>query len=349
VTPMRMILGLDGVTRGPMLEQARALGAAVLISANSLAQRGPDGSGGQRFVGFRTTALPLLDGIEAYLDSAGFVAMVRYGGYEWAVRQYVALAAAYRWVWFASMDACVEPEVAPNRDLVQQRIAWTVALYRECRREAEAQGCADRLLPVIQGARPEDYTRCLDMMPGAAERPLIGVGSMCRRATGGPEGVVASVDAIDRQLGPDPTRLHLFGVKSDAAEALRGHPRIASVDSQAYGVRARSQALETNRARAAQADLLGEQPPVSKSRHYIAGFMGRWYGKQTARLARPGDAPGATGALALPPPPAPPVSVWEARLREALAEMLDLLAGGEMEWSDITPTSVAAWAYDAAN
>jgi hypothetical protein len=335
---MRMLVGLDA-QRGPLLAQARAMGAPVLVSANSLAQRRPCPAGVPRFVQFRTSGLAVLDGLDAHLDSAGFVAMVRYRGFDWAVAQYVALGAAYPWRWFASMDACVEPEVAPDRRTVLERLAWTASLNRQCLLEAQAQGCADRLMPVIQGARAEDYARCLDLMPGAADRAILGVGSMCRRATGGVDGVLASVDAIDRALGDAPALLHLFGVKSDAAEALRGHPRVASADSQAYGVRARSQAHAVNRAGAGQADLLQNRQRVAKTRSYVAGFMGAWYGKQTARLARAGAAPGATGMLGLVQAPKP-TSALEARHQAAREAMLELLAAGEIEWTDMGEAAV---------
>lgn len=342
---MRMILGLDDLRAGPILDRARALQAPVLVSANRLAVRRKDASGIPVFHGFTTAPLACLAGMECHLDSAGFVAMEKYRGFEWAVEEYVGLGAAFPWRWFASMDACVEPEVAPDREAVQDRVAWTVALNRACRREAEAQGCADRLMPVIQGARAEDYLRCLDRMPEAAEAPILGVGSMCRRQTGGLDGILACVDAIDRALGVAPARLHLFGAKSDATEALRAHPRVASADSQAYGVRARSIAVQERRRAEAQPDLLGPVEPFSKSGAFVAGVMGAWYGKQRARVARRGSRPAATARLDLPVRPAP-ADPWEAKLARARDEMRDLLAEGEMDWPQMNERWAWEWAGD---
>lgn len=322
-----MILGLPGVGRAALLGRAATLRAPVLVSANALAIRRPDRHGTPTFAGFRTAGLSSLDGLEAHLDSAGFVAMVHYRGFDWSVAQYVALGAAYPWRWFAAMDACVEQEIAPQRSIVQDRISWTIALNIACRREARAQGCLDRLMPVIQGARPHDYLRCLDGMPWAADGAILGVGSMCRRAMRGPDGVLAAIEAIDRALGAAPARLHLFGVKSDAAEALRGHPRIASADSQAYGVRARRLAME-----------LG----CSKSEAFVADVMDSWYRRQRSRLEQPGRTPITSVELALGDPlPRDPI---EAAMEEAREEMRRLMEAGEIEWSDLTDGRVAEWA-----
>src|SRR3546814_10637388 len=73
---------------------------------------------------------------------------------------------------------------------------------------------------------------------------IIGVGSMCRRAVGGDDGIVSIVDALHRRL-PRGIRLHLFGLKSDGAECVADlDGRVASIDSQAYGFRARAIANE---------------------------------------------------------------------------------------------------------
>jgi len=78
------ILGLPYVARGPLLATARALCAPVLVSANAFSER-RDHGGWREWVRFRTEPLKLLDGMDAYLDSAGFVAAQRYGGYDWSV------------------------------------------------------------------------------------------------------------------------------------------------------------------------------------------------------------------------------------------------------------------------
>src|SRR3546814_17495744 len=73
-----------------------------------------------------------------------------------------------------------------------------------------------RLMPVIQGRRPDDYERCLDGLAlDYGLTPLIGVGSMCRREVSGPEGLIAVFDHLDRIL-PKGVMLHGFGVKGTA-------------------------------------------------------------------------------------------------------------------------------------
>jgi hypothetical protein len=123
-------------------EAACRLGAPVLVSANAL-RRG-DGRG------FRTPPAGLFSGVPVALDSAGFVALNRYGGFPWTVPEYVALAASYPWDWWARMDLCCEPEVARDRGEVRRRIAGTVRLLGECRVEAVRQGIAPPM-PVLQG------------------------------------------------------------------------------------------------------------------------------------------------------------------------------------------------------
>jgi hypothetical protein len=90
--------------RGPLIDAARSLNAPVLISANALSIWKKDLSGIPVWHGFNTRNLHHLDGLEAYLDSAGFVAASRYRGFAWTVDQYLDLGAAYPWRWFASMD-----------------------------------------------------------------------------------------------------------------------------------------------------------------------------------------------------------------------------------------------------
>ena len=362
---MRMIVGVPAVNRGPVLDRARRLGAPVMVSANALFARGRDRHGVRARPSFRTSSLPLLDGIDAHLDSAGFVAMAINNGFEWTVRQYVALAAAYPWRWFASMDACVEREVAPDRSVVRDRMAWTVRLNHDCRAEARRAGVLDRFMPVVQGARASDYLRCLDRMGWAATGRLIGVGSMCRRHVRGIDGVLSCVEALHQELGHDPALLHLFGVKGEAAVALRGHPRVASYDSQAYGSRARGMAMAAGAAqRRRQGDLFGGRGPA-KPETLVADVMESWVRRQAAGLARKGRGEAAGASLpvlgACPPEaPAPawaelsdavrgPVascraSDWERAMEKAREEIRELLMEGEVEWTDLHDLAAAQWA-----
>lgn len=323
-------LGLPGVWRGPLLDAARALGSPVLLSANAFSVR-EKRNGWKEWMRFRTAGLPLLEGMDAALDSAGFVAMHRYRGYDWTVDAYMDLCAAFPWRWFAAMDMCCEEEIAGDRTTVLDRISETVGSLGACLRAARRRGIADRLLPVVQGWLPADYARCLDRMPVDFDGlSLLGVGSVCRRPLGGPEGVLAVVDRIHDELGSSPARLHLFGVKSDGLALLRGHPRVASFDSQAYGTGAR---------------VAAHVGGFSKTNVYLAAVMGEWYGRQKGALLATASAREHQAAL----PFGGDVvndSPIERKVAAAREEMRALIEAGEMDACRMTDRAVWEWAFD---
>jgi hypothetical protein len=240
----------------------REMGAPGLISANALRRAGR--------VRFKHPTIDYLGGLDdVALDSAGFVAMVRYGGYPWSVAEYVALAGSFPWAWWASMDYCCEPEIARDRDEVLARVQRTADMLETVRNEAGRQGVRDPM-PVLQGWKPDDYLRSLDLtlrLVGAA--PLMGLGSVCRRNVSGPDGIVAVLDRLDRAMQPG-TRLHLFGVKSDILSMLHAWSgRVASVDSMAWDFRARKDARERG---------------VSCSVDHKQGVLRGWFRRQTERV-----------------------------------------------------------------
>lgn len=312
----RVIIGLPSLSRGPMLDAAIELNAPVMISASALARWKDDGPipPGYEFTpielamraksgdtspptqaqkrrrvrlwdGWNLAALDRVEplGMEIHCDSAGFVAMALKGGYDWTAEQYIdGLAVHPAITRVSAMDLCVEVEVAHSRDEVRERIAKTVNLNRTCAKLARQAGIASKLMPVIQGQSAEDYIRCFDAISGIVEHEAtIGVGSMCRRSTNGPEGSNAILDALDRSL-PRDVRLHLFGLKSDGAEAACAYgDRIDSIDSQAYGVRARRIAN----------DRRADNPSFSKTNVFVAGVMRDWYRGQKARMENPRSFP----------------------------------------------------------
>src|SRR3546814_12529516 len=84
-------------------------------------------------------------------------------GFLWSPEEYIfGLCAAYPWARFSSLDQCVEPEIAPNRFIVEERISKTINLNKTCQMLANDVGIGDRLMPVIQGANANDYLRCFD-------------------------------------------------------------------------------------------------------------------------------------------------------------------------------------------
>ncbi len=210
---------------------AVAHGYPCLVSAGRMWQKPTDKRPGY----FRPPGR-VCDGIaDLALDSAGFVAMVHHGGYPWTVQDYVGLAASRPFTWWAQSDYCCEPEVAADREIVTDRVKGTAALLRECREAAEAIGLPPPL-PVLQGWRPEDYTRSADLADkvlGGTWPDLVGVGSVCRRKLAEPYGVRAIIAQLDRIL-PAHVHLHAFGQQGDSIPWLASQPRMGSLDSCAW-------------------------------------------------------------------------------------------------------------------
>jgi hypothetical protein len=342
--PVEVVLGLPYLSDGPLTRTARRLDASVLVSASAFSKQTDFGPVPERWLsdaqrtgrtrrmkewsGWNTSQLRHAHGLAAIdLDSAGFVAMALKNGYEWTVRQYVeTLCTAHPWRRFSSMDMCVEPEVARNRDEVRERMAKTAALNRECRLVAADCGIEDRLMHVIQGSTPDDYLRCFDMISDMVpDDAVVGVGSMCRRQTGGDDGIVAVVERLHAAL-PDGVRLHLFGLKSDGAEAVAMlDGRVASIDSQAYGVRARRIANDERR----------RDPSFSKSNEMVASVMETWWTGQVARMAR-GSSAALQACLPMPSTPEPaPRTVWEALRLRARAETNAMILDGDLDWCEM--------------
>jgi hypothetical protein len=333
IRTLRFLLGLPMLAEGPLWRAARALDAPILISANALSVWRRDALGLRHWCAFDRRNLHLVWQHPVHLDSGGFVSAVRYRGFPWTVEHYLDLCAAAPWQWFASADMCVEPEVAHNRTEVLDRISGTARLNRECLLAARARGIENRFVPVAQGWHPHDYLRCLDRMPDISRFPVLGVGSMCRRHVEGDTGILRIVDVLDRALGSSAIRLHLFGIKTTGMAELRDHARIASVDSQAYGVAARQNARKGG---------------FTKSNAYLARVMTDWYRHQQTMLAVR-----ATPFRAPPRPVAPPAAADAGPLPTALAahlaraaeQLRDLYEAGEIEWTDLNPSRVWDFAF----
>jgi hypothetical protein len=329
---LQFLLGLPTLADSLLWRSARTVDAPVLLSANALSIWRRDRSGLRSWLGFSRCNLHLVWQHPVHLDSGGFVSAVRYRGFPWTVADYMDLCAAAPWRWFASADMCVEPEVAHDRAEVLDRISGTARLNRECLPAARERGIEDRFVPVVQGWHPHDYLRCLDRIPESSGVTLLGVGSMCRRHVEGDRGILRIVDVLDRALGSSPMRLHLFGLKTAAMAELRGHARVASVDSQAYGVAARQEARKGG---------------FSKSNAYLARVMVDWYRQQQAILASSPTAFCAPGR-----PVSPPVidsgslpTTLATRLAHAAEELRALYEAGEIEWTDLNPARVWEFAF----
>lgn len=235
---------------------AASIGAPILVSANAFWRDGR----------FGLPNASIFGGADVALDSAGFVAMFRYGGYRWSLGDYVNLAGRMRPTWWAAPDYCCEPEIAGDRNEVLDRVKRT-AFKLDWARQVAADRGVTAPMPVLQGWFPDDYIRCAEMIPDLPA--LVGVGSVCRRALSGPAGIIRVVTRLHNDLPPH-VRLHLFGVKGSAIAALAGHPRIHSVDSAAWDFAARRERQRNNQA--------------SCTVEYRSGYMRDWYSKQRHSL-----------------------------------------------------------------
>ncbi len=248
---------------GKILAAARRAGYSVLFSANDFMVRNKDGE----VVSVRKPDPKQFCGLDAALDSAGFVAMSRYRGYPWTIEQYLDLVESWPWAWYASWDQCVEPEIASSKIDVLFRLAETCRLLSEVRMQARDRGLPDPT-PILQGWEVDHYRWSLDHLPLASWPKLLGVGSMCRRQVHGPNGILAIVEALDREL-PSGVGLHLFGVKGDALRFLSDHPRITSVDSMAWDFSAR------------------RQHPIGRTAEKRIGVMHEWVRRNASQLSLP--------------------------------------------------------------
>ncbi len=322
------LLGLPALRPGALWSRATSIGAPVLLSANALSRWRVDGLGLRHWDGFDGRHLGLVSRHRVALDSAGFVAASRYRGFPWPTHAYLDLAAATPWFWWTAQDWCVEPGIARDEDTVLDRISGTVRLNMVCLRGGERRGIADRFVPVLQGWHPEHYLRCLERMPWVLDCPLVGIGSMCRRHLQGEHGVLHVLNRLDQAFSGSGSRWHLFGLKSQAIAYAAQHPRVASTDSQAYGVAARQDA---RKARASKSDIM------------VATTMARWHEQQLAAIsARPPMPPSRPWPT---PDTAAPKSVIEARIAEAMEQLRDLHEHGEIEWTQVSPQAAYEMAF----
>lgn len=293
---------------GALAAAARALGYKVMVSANSFLVRDTFGEP----VRVRRPGREFF-GLDAALDSGGFVGMAHYGEFPFpTVESYVLrVAGAYPWAWYAQPDYCCEPKVAGSRADVRLRQAASVALFLECAAIARRAGLGGPI-PVLQGWWPEDYHRCWDMLPLGDAPRLIGVGSVCARPVHGPAGLMAVVHRIDRVL-PRGVQLHLFGVKSAGIRAILSEGgldgRVRSIDSMAWDFTARVR-FRTGRTIARR-----------------VAIMRAWHDRQVAlAVAAAGSAQTSLCGAALHVAPSPP-----APDDPALEEIVDLLAAAEFD------------------
>ena len=229
---VKIRVGIEG-GRKPVINRAIEINAPILVSANSLWDNER-----KKFSGWAA-----YEKNDVALDSGGFVAMKKYGGYRWTIGDYVSLARAVNPTWWAQMDFCCEPEIAASHDEIKKRIKKTAEYLLQCENEA-AKKETNPPMPVLQGWKPEDYCNG-PIYDGRKWPKLVGIGSVCRRNVHGKTGILSVIDALNSAV-PEGVQFHLFGVKSQAIEILLANfpNRIASIDSMAWNVQARWQSFK---------------------------------------------------------------------------------------------------------
>lgn len=256
--------GLSKAT-GLMPIEMEKRGYSALLSANALFNH--------RTKSFREVPMNL-DNVDVALDSAGFVAMNRYGNYPWSLPAYCELAMSHPFAWWAQMDFCCEPEVANDRAILRERIHATAQALSACNHLHTAWSTqAPELhlrpaMPVLQGWSPDDYELSSELANAVlfGRWPdLVGIGSVCRRELGGANGIATIIARLDAVL-PSHVRFHLFGVKGSAISELSKLPRVASVDSMAYEFRAR---------------VLAREAGATKTISFRAEVLEKWMDRQT--------------------------------------------------------------------
>ncbi len=323
-----VVIGLPHLSDTAILRRAKRLQLHALVSANAFSRwRMHDGC--RYWHGWTTTTLANAAGLASLmLDSAGFTALSTYRGYPWTIPAYLDLAQSYPFRLFAAPDYCCEAQVASDREEVLDRMARTVGAFGMTHRLAAERGTADRLMPVLQGRTPDDYERHAHLLSHAIRPGMtIGVGSMCRRAVAGSEGLVAVFERLDRILPPG-VLLHGFGVKGTMLSYI-GHltHRIVSVDSQAYGVAARRDALVRQ---------------VPKTDRLVSRHLSKWMTTQQERLQSRQHRI-AVPASAAPPEPTDP---WQAALSRARQQIRELIASGDLDHDALTTPWIEQWAAD---
>ncbi len=303
------------VTGGGLVRAAKDREYPVLFSANAFATTYPRGHAREGcFKGFRLPSGGRYDAMDVALDSAGFVAAAHYGDYRWTVADYFDLVQSHAWSWYASMDYCCEPDIAKDRPLRLLRMAATALMLNRCNEEARERGIKAPM-PVLQGWTPAEYVQCAHWLPLSEWPDLIGIGSVCRRNLKGDEGILRILEALETVL-PNHVSYHLFGVKSSALEVLANHPRVASVDSMAWDMQAR-----THRR-------------VGRDIEYRVGHMEAWVSKQQQVASRATSRPYQQISL-FDPTFVGTLSSFEDLVLETLAlHYAEMIMDGQMDYID---------------
>jgi len=171
------------------------------------------------------------------LDSGGFTELNMFGEWRTTPSQYVTKIRRYRaeigrLEWAAPQDWMCEPQVLTKTGRsveIHQRL--TVENYLELRHQAPELP----IIPVLQGWHPDDYLRHVERYQNVGidlfAEPLVGIGTLCRRAS------LRPVQDLIERLHADGLSIHAFGVKQDGLPSIGDD--LTSADSLAWSFTAR--------------------------------------------------------------------------------------------------------------
>lgn len=201
------------------------------------------------------------------IDSGAYTEMRNHGAWQWDHDRYGGMI--YRFMddcgppaWVAPLDMPCEPSVlARSGRTVSDHQEWTLESYQYL----TIQFPAAPWIPVLQGWSIKDYERHDRMYRRVgidlAARPVVGLGSVCRR---GSVGEIAAIAARFSQR----YRLHGFGVKTAALR--RCADSFVSADSMAWSRQARYEGIRlpgcAHRGYCTNPHLLSPKPPDAPNR-----------------------------------------------------------------------------------
>lgn len=172
------------------------------------------------------------------MDSGAFTEISKHGHYRHDVAEYAAQIR--RWAGNGNLLAAVaqdymcEPFIVEKTGLsVHEHQRLTIERYDALL----AENTGVYILPVLQGYRPSEYVRHVEMYGDRLKLGMwVGVGSVCKR-NGNPHQVAEVLIAI-KQARPD-LRLHGFGLKKTALGVPMIRDLLETADSMAWSFSAR--------------------------------------------------------------------------------------------------------------
>lgn len=216
------------------------LNRPVLMSVKAFARKRSQGQGFGKYT-WRQSLFKAGKNTLLFLDAASFTCVSRqYGLLGHIPRKfYASIVNRFEGCdWFAGaccQDYMCEDFVLKTTGLsVEEHQRLTIHRYDLLRQDIKP---SIYLMPVLQGYKPEEYLRHLDLWGNRLEAGMwVGIGSICKRNNDkeGQKQIAKIIDLILRER-PD-LLLHLFGVKEKALRIPEIRLRVRTADSGAFGL-----------------------------------------------------------------------------------------------------------------